>query len=152
MFPLDEIDEQIKLARSVARNRNKRPRIGDYVRFPTGQLERLSHDWGDGFQTSPSGSIFLHANGQGEFSGGLNPSTPLDKMKLTNVHLPGSFWFFHHDSAGAGRGVYFNISCRVYLTTAEYTGYLGKDFQSAELLALKKQLDAEGCFAEAGGE
>lgn len=152
MYQFDDIDEQIKLARIAARDRIERPRIGDYVRFPTGQLERLSHDWGDEFQTSPSGSIYLHEKGLGSFSGGLNPSTPLDKMKLTNKHLPGNFWFFHHDCAGAGRGVYFHIPCRVYFTTADYTGFLGKDFQSAEIHALNQPINAENWFADSAVE
>lgn len=139
----DEKDEEIRTERAAEREKmNDRPNIGDYVIFPTGQLERVSHDWGDGLQTSPSGSFYLHRSGQGEFSGALNPSTPLDKLTLTPKRLPGSFWFFHHGEVGAGRGVYFSIECRVYSTTATYDGYLGQDFQSSAITALKAQLSA----------
>jgi len=122
---LDEIDRAILKKIMVLRQNIQRPRCGDFLRFPTGELERLSHDWGDGYQTSPSGSFYLSPSGNGSFSGGLNPSTPYDKFELTSEILPGKFWFFHHGFPGAGRGVYFSIPCRVYRTTAPYTGFLG---------------------------
>jgi len=140
---LDAIDQEIIRKLIITRDQIGKPRIGDYVRFPTGQLERFSHDWGDGLQTSAGGSFFLCTNGGASFSGGLNPCTPADKLKLTNATLPGSFWIFHHDIAGAGRGVYFKIPCRVFITTAAYDGFLGKDFCSHEIDALKKQLESD---------
>lgn len=139
---LDEIDQEILAKRVACREQINAPRIGDFVLFPTGELERFSHNWGDALQTSPSGSFYLQGDGEGSLScGGLNPSTPRNELKLTNASLPGSFWFFHHNSAGAGRGVYFKILCRVYSTSAKYDGFLGQDFQSAEADALKKQLN-----------
>jgi hypothetical protein len=121
---LDERDQKILDKIMVLRNNIQRPRIGDFLRFQTGELERLSHDWGDGFQTSPGGSFFLSACGNGSFSGGLNPITPLGRIELTSETLPGRFWFFHHGFPGAGRGVDFFIPCRVYRTTATYEGFL----------------------------
>lgn len=140
---LDAIDQEIIRKCIIARDQIGEPRIGDYVRFPTGELERFSHDWGDGLQTSPSGSFFMCNNGGASFSGGLNPCTPADKLEQTDANLPGTFWIFHHNVAGAGRGVYFKIPCRVYLTTASYGGFLGKDFCSHEIEALKKQLESD---------
>lgn len=122
---LDDVDQQILKQRIAIRDRIIRPRVGDYVRFPSGELERFSHDWDDGLQTSPSGSFFLCPNGQASFSGGLNPIMRADKLNLSGLALPGSFWFFHHDWPGAGRGVHFKILCRVYTTTAPYEGFLG---------------------------
>lgn len=140
---LDETDNAILAEKIVARENIAGPRVGDYVSFPTGELERISHDWGEALQTSPGGSFFLYRNGQGSFSGGLNPATPLDKLELTHVQLPGSFWFFHHDRAGAGRGVHFEIPCRVYRTSAAYEGFLGREFQSEKVDALKAQLEKD---------
>jgi hypothetical protein len=140
---LDAIDQEIIRKLIIARDQNGEPRIGDYVRFSTGELERFSHDWGDGLQTSAGGSFFLCNNGGASFSGGLNPCTSADKLEQTDAELPGSFWIFHHNVAGAGRGVHFKIPCRVYLTTASYEGFLGKDFCSHEIDALKKQLESD---------
>ena len=47
---LDAIDQEIIRKLIIARDQIGKPRIGDYVRFPTGQLERFSHDWGDGLR------------------------------------------------------------------------------------------------------
>lgn len=137
---LDAIDQGILDKQMVMRDRIKGPRIGDYVCFQTGELERFSHDWDDSLQTSPGGSFFMCSNGNASFSGGLNPSTPLDKLTLTKNTLPGSFWFFHHNRAGAGCDVNFKVPCRVYMTTAKYNGFLGVGFQSKEVETLKAQL------------
>jgi hypothetical protein len=137
---LDLTDIAILFRRVAAREATDGPRLGDYVLFPGGQLERFSHDWGDSIQTAPGGSFFIYRSGEAEFSGGLNPSIPVDKLELTEATLPGSFWFFHHDEPGAGRGVNCTIDCRVYKTSAPYQGFLGKDFQSAEIDALKGEL------------
>lgn len=110
----------------IAREQIARPRVGDYVRFATGELERISHDWGDGLQTSPvwAGSYYLCSNGNASFSGGLNPLIPFETLTITEKSESGDFWFFHHNIAGAGRGVWFSCPCRVYVTTAEYQGFL----------------------------
>ena len=151
---LDSRDQALFVKFVAAREKLDGPRIGDYLRFPTGELERFSHDLGDALQTSPGGSIFLNSAGGCSFSGGLNPSTPLSAMSQLLANLPGTFWFFHHGLAEAGRAVYFNIDCRVYQTTASYKGYLGADFQSASAIQLKimlgRQLNPEavtGVFA-----
>lgn len=122
----DAIDQEILDKRLAARELIDRPRTGDFVRFPTGEIERFSHDWEDAFQTSPihAGSFYLHDHGQGSFSGSLNPAIPADSLSLTDEKKDGEFWFFHHGHAGAGRGVRFSIPCRVYETTAKYEGYL----------------------------
>ncbi len=63
----DAIDQAILDKRLGARELIDRPRTGDFVRFPTGEIERFSHDWGDALQTSPirAGSFYLHDHGQG---------------------------------------------------------------------------------------
>ena len=138
---LDEKDQELLDARIKSRDSIDGPRIGDYILFPTGEIERLSYDWGDGMQTAPGGSFYLHK--QASFSsGGLNPITPKAQMKETDAILPGDFWFFHHDQAGASRGVYFEAPCRVFLTDAMYNGFLGKDFQSEQVPERIKKLMA----------
>lgn len=125
-FNFDAVDQAIREERMLARERIARPRIGDFVRFPSGELERFSHDWNDSLQTSPikSGSVYLCGSGNGEFSGGLNPAISLDSLTLSDEAMDGEFWFFHHGSAGAGRRVNCSIPCRVYATSAKYEGYL----------------------------
>lgn len=126
----DSKDQEILDQRMSARQLISRPRIGDYVRFSTGQVERFSDDGGDAFQTSPGGSFYLCGSGNASFSGGLNPSIPMDSLSLTDEENEGRFWFFHHGSAGAHRGVYFSVPCRVYDTSAPYNGYLTKGWSS----------------------
>lgn len=138
---LDATDKELVGKRIAARAQIIGPRIGDYVYFPTGELERFSRDGGASFQTSDSGAFFLDTSGKADLTcGGLSPWTPRDQLKLTDVVLPGSFWFFHHDVVGAGRGVRFDIPCRVYTTTAEYTGFHRESAQSPKVATLKKQL------------
>lgn len=133
--------DQDTLAKIVAvRGEIAGPRVGDFVLFDSGQLERISHDWGEDLQTSPAGSIYLCPNGHGSFSGGMNPATPLVNMKVTTATLLGAFWFFHHGIAGGGRGVYFQVPCRVYQTTAPYEGFMSGDSQSPQNSAIREDL------------
>lgn len=122
----DAIDQAHLGKVMVSREQIVRPRMGDFVRFPSGEIERFSHDWQDDLQTSPlwAGSFYLGGHGNASFSGGLNPAIPFDSLTHSEQTMSGEFWFFHHNSPGAGRGVYFQIPCRVYTTTAEYQGFL----------------------------
>ena len=124
MIAFDEKDAQILAERIRERAKIDRPCIGDFVRFPNGKLERFSHDWGDDLQTSPRGSFYLCKGGNADFSGGLNPSIPLDSLSITDEVIEADFWFFHHDWPGAHRGVGCKVPCRVYSTTAVYHGFL----------------------------
>ncbi|MQA40631.1 hypothetical protein [Rugamonas aquatica] len=136
----DEVDERLRLARMAARDLIETPLCGDYVLFPTGEMERLGRDWGGALQTTPSGSFYLWKGGGADFSGGLNPPIARETLTRTVKTLAGRFWFFHHDWVGPGRSVHFRIPCRLYLTTAKYEGFLGKEFQSDELMELARQL------------
>jgi hypothetical protein len=138
---LDEQDRDILAHCFAARDKLTEPCMGDYVLFPTGELERFSNDQRAGLQTSPSGSFYLSRSGYGSLScGALNPSTPRDALRCTDIRLPGKFWFFHHSVAGPGRGVYFEIPCRVFTTSASYTGFLGTTFSCSHIQAMKEQL------------
>lgn len=137
---LDSTDQELLAKRILARESLQGPRIGDYILFPTGQLERFSHDCGHGLQTSPGGSFYIFGCGESSFSGGLNPTTPLENLELTSATLMGNFWFFHHGFAGAHRGVDCLVPCRVYKTSAKYEGFLGSDFQSPAISRLQADL------------
>lgn len=125
-FQFDEIDQAHIETCVAARDAILRPRVGDFVRFPTGEVERFSHDWEEDFQTSPlwAGSFYLSGCGNASFSGSLHPAIPLSSLTLTEESRDGKFWFFHHNRTGGGRGVTFSTPCRVYATTAQYKGYL----------------------------
>lgn len=145
---LDAQDQELVAAAVLLRDQQPGPRMGDYVLFATGQLERFSHDWGTTIQTSPGGSFYLSKSGIGSLScGGLNPGTPTHALEPTTAILPGRFWTFHHGIAGAHRGVDFDIPCRVFVTKAAYAGFLGDAFQNPRLsdykASLAKQLEPD---------
>ena len=115
---VDERDVDIMRARMALLDGMEAIRCGDYVRFPDGHYERVSHVWEDGVQTSNGGSWYL-GNGYCSFSGGLNAVVSNDTLTLTDEIKPGMVWFFHHDYAGAGNGVDVIVPLRVYVTTHE---------------------------------
>lgn len=125
-YEFDSQDQEILNGRMANRDQIEGPRLGDYVLFPSGQLERISNKMDGCLQTSPvkSGSFYLFGCGEAQFGGSLNPSIPTDSLALTEEVRSGTFWFFHHDEVGAHRGVTFEIPCRIYETRASYAGYL----------------------------
>ena len=44
-FQFDQADQDHLDKCVSAREQIARPRIGDFVHFPTGEVERFSHDW-----------------------------------------------------------------------------------------------------------
>ncbi|ADV02159.1 MULTISPECIES: hypothetical protein [Comamonadaceae] len=141
---LDSIDQEMLRISIEMRDTLEGPRMGDFVLFPNGELERFSYDWGNDIQTSPGGSFFLGKAGHASLScGGLHPPVSKQSLEITSAALPGAFWFFHHGTAGAGRGVECEAPCRVYKSSAAYQGYLGKDFRSAVNDRLKALLHAQ---------
>jgi len=97
----------------AAWNERSGPRVGDFAIMPTGEYHRFSHEWPDGLQTSKDGSFYF-GKGFADFSGGLDPSIPNDRIRPTEETRPGSFWFFHHNHSRAHNGVRFQVMCRVY--------------------------------------
>ncbi len=138
MKNLDIENKKLAEIATQARDAMSGPRLGDYVVFPCARIERISYDWGDGMQTSPGGSFFLYNNGYCSFSGGLNPAVPINSLQLTEIVVPGDFWFFDKGIPGAGRGVYFEAPCRVYKTNLPYAGLLSKDFQCSKIQKIKE--------------
>ena len=110
---LDERDSAIFSERFHAYQDIHGPRVGDFVRFADGHLERISHIWPDGVQTSEGGSFYL-GDGYISFSGGLNPLIPSSELEYHADHKRGSVWFFHHDYWQAHNGVNASMDFRVY--------------------------------------
>jgi hypothetical protein len=116
----DNFDAEILAKREQLFNEREGPRVGDFLRTPQGFL-RFTHDWGDSIQTtvrpghpcSGDASFYL-SDGYASFSGSLDPSIDKATLRDTGETEKGSFWFFHHDHAGADRGVSFKIACRVF--------------------------------------
>lgn len=134
---LDDKDRAI-LANAIAcREERRGPRMGDYVLFPTGEVERISHIFDNHVQTSPSGSFAMCSEGFMEFSGGLNPGVSKASLTLVLADIPGLAWIFHHGVVGPHRRVDVQIPCRAFLTTEPYKGFLGADFNSSATMAAK---------------
>jgi hypothetical protein len=119
----DDRDREILKEREQLFNDVQGPRVGDFLRVPNGML-RLTHDWGDSIQTTVSAkhpchgdASFYLSDGYASFSGSLDPAIPKDSLRDTGETAEGSFWFFHHDFAGADRGVHFRIPCRIFERT-----------------------------------
>lgn len=117
----DDRDAELLVERERNYNQIPGPRVGDFLRVPDGFL-RFTHDWGDSIQTTVhakhpchgDASFYIGIDGHVSFSGSLGPAIPKDKLRDTSTKQSGSFWFFHHDWAGAERGVYCRLDCRVF--------------------------------------
>jgi hypothetical protein len=128
---LDERDAAIYSERFHALQDVHGPRVGDFVRFADGRMERISHDWDGDVQTSEGGSFYL-GKGYVSFSGGLNPSIPTSELVYKAEHKRGSCWFFHHDHYCADNGVAVDMDFRVYEVDGvrEHVYGLGRDWWS----------------------
>src|SRR5215475_5207388 len=121
MEKFDTLDAEILAQRQELFNAIEGPRVGDFLLTADGYL-RFTHDWGDAIQTTvhpghpcnSDASFYLSKNGHVSFSGSLDPSIDKSNLIETEEKQEGCFWFFHHDFWGAGRGVNFRISCRVF--------------------------------------
>jgi len=117
----DERDATILQKRSADWDKTPGPRVGDFIQMQDGTERRLTHDWGEGIQTTTlkfDASFYLGRHGCVSFSGGLDPSIPKSSLEWTGRKKMGRFWFFHHDHRVAHNGVYFKSPCRVYRQTA----------------------------------
>ena len=115
----DDQDAELVAQYEASLNKVEGPRVGDWIRFSDGVTHRVSHVWiGDGIenpgvQTSAGGSFHL-GDGYVSFSGGLDPSTPLAVLTLTEETKPGNVWIFHHNWWKAHNAVHTDIPFRVY--------------------------------------
>lgn len=110
---LDLLDRAIVAQRLAKFNLRLGPREGDFVAFADGVVRRISHDWGDSYQTSDGGSWYL-GEGNTSFSGSLFSSVPGDTLTETGERRKGSVWIFHHDDWRAHNGVHTSVSFRVF--------------------------------------
>lgn len=109
-------NETILLQRQSEFNKVEGPRVGDFLKMPYGLYTRFTHAWDDSIQTggSASGGGFYLGNGYTSYSGGLNSGVDYTDIKQTEEVKDGCVWFFDDGIMGANRGVYFNISFRVF--------------------------------------
>lgn len=101
-------------------SRTDKPRVGDFIFTLERELRRFTYDWDDSLQITAfrdgghNPFFFLCRNGYADFSGSLDPSIPLEKIKLTNHTRLGKFWCFDEGWPGAHRGRTFYLPCRIY--------------------------------------
>jgi hypothetical protein len=123
-----EGDFEILGARIKKLNERHGPRVGDFVIFPDDSVHRFTHNWAEyngGIQTTPEGSggsFHLSKQGFCDYSGGLDPCIPLDRLQQTNELRLGSVWFFSRDLPKAHNGVRAKIPFRVYRYTPSSEG------------------------------
>jgi hypothetical protein len=89
-------------------------RVGDFARWPNGEIRRCSHSWGETMQTSKTGSFYMGESGFASFSGALQPAQLKEFFKPTEEVMDGEFWCFSEGIVGAGRAWYFTLPCRVF--------------------------------------
>ena len=99
-------------------NQRVGPRVGDFLKLPRihpklGEFTRLTHDWGDTIQTGGLGGSYYLGSGL-SYSGGLDPGLSFSDIGGQVGERLGEVWFFDEGISGAGRGVYFQVSMRVF--------------------------------------
>ncbi|MEW9530649.1 hypothetical protein [Microbispora sp. NPDC049125] len=118
-YEIDDRDRAIIAQRTKVHDaKGAAPRDGDYIVFADGITRRVSETWGgEHIQTCDSGSFYLGNYGLYCSSAAHYLPVSPDTLTLTEEKRPGSVWISHHDLSGAGRGVDFNVECRVYTCT-----------------------------------
>jgi hypothetical protein len=107
-------------------------RVGDVVLCSDGRFTRVTHVWGDepedtvqtldGFGLGGSfafggmrpGYLVPWTGAGCSYSGGLWTGYRQEELTDTGETLEASAWIFHHNLAGAGRGVDFTMPFRVF--------------------------------------
>lgn len=114
----DARDGEILAANIAAWNKREGARVGDWCRMPDGEMRRFTYAWDDGLQTTHNriGGLgsFYFGGGYMNYSGCLDRIIAHERIFPTEETKPGAAWFFHHNQAGAHKGVYFNVDCRVF--------------------------------------
>lgn len=116
---LDQIDQGILAARALQRDAVAGPRVGDYVRFESGRLARITYLWPyDAQITALLGTWYLDVGGHTDFTGPmfgpLQPAVPIGELQLDDEIRNGQFYFYGHDEHRAGNCVDVMVPCRVY--------------------------------------
>lgn len=118
-YTIKRAQEDINNILEAEKNFNKRtgPRIGDYINLPDGQQTTITHIWEDGqIQTGNRGSCHLTKSGYISRSGSLDTGLKAEDIQPTTETKKGLIWSWHQNLSGGGRGVYFNITFKVYKT------------------------------------
>ena len=119
-FTFDARDEQLRQQGLIYWNTTNDPRVGDYVTLGDGTLHRISTKSSTSFQLSDPrfGASFHWCWWYCSYSGGHQMALhALSSLEDTGETRDGDVWVFHHDQAGAHRGVACTIPCRIYLLT-----------------------------------
>jgi hypothetical protein len=150
MFPyalaaneLDERDQQIFEEIRVKWMSVPGIRVGDFALWPNGHLRRICYDLGDRFQTTKGGSFYTTGSDT-SYSGTLQPAVPADFFVQTNEMRDGEFWFFSHRIAGAGRGKYIMLPCRVYRLEPRAIPY-EEAVRRPRMLRLAREFGMDSC-------
>ena len=123
MMPkLTDGDEDLFLEMEKEYNEIKEIRIGDWIRFKDGKMNRVTHIWdfrdeGLGLKVQSGGSefgSFYFGHGYISYSGGLDPGVKGDTLELTDDVKYGQIWFFHNTFPMADNGVYRMMKFRVF--------------------------------------
>lgn len=116
-FNFDARDEELREKGLTFWSGVHGPRVGDFVILADGTHSRISTKTPTHFQLSEPrfGASFHWTWWYCSYSGGHKPVLhPLASLEPTGETRDGNVWVFHHDIAGAHRGVHCMIPCRVY--------------------------------------
>lgn len=93
------------------------PRVGDWIREPSGRMTRATHDWGnDSIMQHGGGEFgqFYLGDGYISYSGGLETGIKKASLKLTDEVKPGKVWFFKNNWPKVDNGIDYMVDFRVY--------------------------------------
>ena len=113
----DNRDAEILVSRQAAWDKRDGARVGDWVLMRDGTTRRFTHDWGDALQTTTVAfglGSFYFGDGYMSYSGALDPGVDKSAIRATGEVREADAWFFHHDFAGAHRGVHVKVTARVF--------------------------------------
>lgn len=118
----DARDEIVRARCIVEREKIEGPRVGDFFIRLDGSVTRFTCQGSGGLQTmcrryepKESGSFHLSLGGGVSFSGSLDPSVSLSRIRERKYeYRNGFFWIWHHGEPGVGRGVTTKAPCRVF--------------------------------------
>lgn len=97
-------------------NDRQGPRVGDFVKLPSGDVRRFTHDWGEEIQITPANCLgsFNIDGGLCDYSGSLDPGIKKEFLRFTHTYKLGRVWFFKDGIAAAHQGIDADIPCRVF--------------------------------------
>lgn len=108
-----EKDKEILRRRAERFDARRGPKVGEWILFTDGVMERISYRWPGGFQTSDGGRFYLDDD-YARYSGSLNETVPSKHIHPTDEMKRARFWFFHDDWWGADRGIDVSFPARVW--------------------------------------